>query len=486
MPCRGSVVSQAQDRHRILQTQSPSRQPVADFRHADRQGSYTRCVSEWFGDLTQPLEQDAPAPRRPLGVIVRVLHAQAEPATVSLEAGTCVIGSAKGCDLIISDKAVSRRHVELGAVAEGVTVEDLGSRNGTFYSGQRVEKMLLGFGGRLQIGSATIAIEADTSALDEAGAAESSRYGSIVGESAPMRLLFGMLERLEGSKATILIEGESGVGKELVARALHAGSLVANGPLVAVNCGAFPRELVASELFGHSKGAFSGASDVRRGAFESAHGGTLFLDEVAELPVGLQPMLLRALELGEVRALGDDQVKHFDVRVIAATNRVLEAEVRRGSFRQDLFYRLAVVRLAVPPLRERRADIKPLARHFAEQAGLSPLGDEMLASLAERNWPGNARELKNAIVSLGALGALPAPAASMDPDLEEMVARCVDIRRPFAEQKEALVHAFARRYLSMILEHTGGNQSEAARMAGLNRSYMLRLLAKYELGKGNP
>lgn len=432
-----------------------------------------------FGDLTEPMPRKA-ARATPLGVVVRVEGAPAKPARLSLGRGVCTVGSAPNCDIVVQDRAVSRTHVELGAVAEGVSVTDLSSRNGTFYDGHRVEKMVLGLGSKLTIGSATLWVEADTDSLHDGAESSEGSYRGIVGASRAMRQLFTVLARLEGSLATILIEGESGVGKERVAHALHQGSQVAGGPFVAINCGAFPRELIASELFGHRRGAFSGAFDARAGAFESADGGTLLLDEVGELPLELQPMLLRAIELGEVRALGDDDTKRVRVRVIAATNRELEEEVGAGRFRQDLFYRLAVVRLRVPPLRERPEDIAPLAQHFAAESGIDlpqPIIDEM----SRRSWRGNARELKNAIVSYAALGDLPSRPSSRSPELEQSIATLIDLSRPFAEQKDALTEAFAKRYLVALLEHTGGNQSEAARIAGLNRNYLGRMIAKYGL-----
>ena len=430
-----------------------------------------------FGDLTEPLP--GADVRAPLGAVVRVLDAEAEPREFRLGLAGCVLGSAPNCDVVIRDKAVSRTHVELGLAPEGVSVTDLKSRNGTFYSGQRVQRMVLGLGGQIQVGGARIVIDADTAALASAGLSNAGAYRGIIGSSEAMRHLFAMLTRLEGSLATILIEGESGVGKERVAHALHEGSAVSGGPFVAVNCGAFPRELIASELFGHKKGAFSGALEARRGAFESADGGTLLLDEIGELPLELQPMLLRAIELGEVRALGEDAPKRVVVRLIAATNRDLEADVRTNRFRQDLFYRLAVVRLLVPPLRDRPDDIEPLAQHFAARAGITAgLPASFFDDLKKRSWPGNARELQNAIVSYQALGALPPKPSRPPAELENWLARLVDPARPFAPQKEELTEAFTRAYLEVLLEQTGGNQSEAARIAGLNRSSLGRLLHK--------
>jgi len=436
-----------------------------------------------FKDRTEPLASSRAVTQAPIASVVRVLDADASPEFFRLSSGSCVIGSAPGCDIVVQDKAVSRRHVELSLMHEGIGITDLGSRNGVMYAGQRVEKMVMGLGGRLSIGKATIVIDVDAESLHTATSHPGGAYRGIVGVSGAMKRLFAVLTRLEGSLATVLIEGDSGVGKERVAHALHEGSSVASGPLVAINCGAFPRELVASELFGHRRGAFSGALGDRKGAFESAHGGTLFLDEVGELPLDLQPMLLRAIELGEIRALGEDTPKQVKVRLVVATNRDLEQDVKAGRFRHDLYYRLAVVRLRVPPLVERPEDIEPLARLFASEAGIAQMPPSVLAELGSRRWPGNARELKNAIVAYGALGLLPEKRPPPPAELQQLIASVVDLSTPFAEQKDALVDAFARSYLTALLEHTGGNQSEAARVAKLNRNYLGRMLAKYQIGK---
>jgi DNA-binding NtrC family response regulator len=291
-----------------------------------------------------------------------------------------------------------------------------------------------------------------------------------------MRRLFSVLERLEGSLVTVLVEGESGVGKELVARALHDGSAVSAGAFVPLNCGAFAREVIGSELFGHRKGAFTGAVEDRGGAFEAADGGTLFLDEVAELPLDVQPMLLRALELGEIRAVGASTARRVRVRVVAATHRDLEEEVQAGRFRHDLFYRLAVVRLRVPPLRERSEDVELLSRRFATSVGMQELPGEVLAELERRPWAGNVRELFNAIQAYAALGELPAPPRA---GASGEAASIVDVQRPFLEQRDAIVERFTRSYLEALLAHTKGNQRLAARMSGLNRGYLRRMLARF-------
>ncbi|NUO49212.1 MAG: sigma 54-dependent Fis family transcriptional regulator [Polyangiaceae bacterium] len=416
---------------------------------------------------------------RPLEILIRVVGATATPPLFRLKTGTCVIGSAAPCDIIVSDSTVSRMHAELHLVPEGVAVRDLGSRNGTYYLGQRVEKIVLSPGARVEIGAATLSIEPDAQALGEDVGFQGEEYRGAVGQSAPMRKLFGVLTRLEGSLVTALLEGESGVGKEVVANALHAGSQVASWPMVTVNCGAIPRELVASELFGHKKGAFTGAVEARAGAFDEADGGTLFLDEIGELPLDLQPALLRVLETGEVRAVGADRPHTVRVRVIAATNRDLAEEVAAGRFREDLYYRLAVVRLRIPPLRERVEDIEPLARRFAAAAGLKDVPAPVVEALKSRSYPGNLRELRNAVQAYAALGVLPEPARRPGATLDLALGELVDTSKPYADLKEDLTDRFTRLYLAALLARTGGNQSAAARLAGLDRTHLGRLVAKY-------
>lgn len=431
-----------------------------------------------FEDKTATVAR-APGEAAPIGVVLRVVGAPSTPTRVRLHAGGCVVGSAPDCELVVNDRAVSRHHVELRLVPEGVSVRDLGSRNGTFYLGQRVESMILGVGGRVVMGAnAALVIDADEETLSEGVTYQRDEYRGAVGVSPSMRRLFGVLERLEGSLVSVLVEGESGVGKEVIARGLHQGSRVAHGPFVAVNCGAIARDLIASELFGHRRGAFTGAVEGRRGSFEAAHGGTLFLDEIAELPVEVQPMLLRVLETGEIRAVGDDQARNVKVRLVAATNSDLHARVKSGDFREDLYYRLAVVRLRVPPLRERAEDIEPLALRFARAEGLDGLPKPVIDQLRSRQFPGNARELRNLVQAYVALGAIPEPIGS-GRDVRSLALRqAVDLKRPFLAQRDEIAEAFTRFYLEALLAHVNGNQSAAAEIAGLDRTYLGRLLAK--------
>jgi transcriptional regulator with GAF, ATPase, and Fis domain len=415
--------------------------------------------------------------------VVRVEGAPARPDRFVLREGVCVIGSAPACDMVIDEPTVSRMHAELQLLPEGVGVRDLGSRNGIFWLGQRVEKIVLGLGGRLEIGAATVRVDPDAGTLGATLEHEGGTYRGAVGASPAMRRIFGMLLRLEGSLVTVLLEGESGAGKEVIARALHEGSPCAGGPMVTVNCGAIPRELVQSELFGHKKGAFTGAAESRSGAFEAADGGTLFLDEIGELPLDVQPVLLRALESGEVQPVGGDRTHQVKVRIVAATNRDLEAQVAAGAFREDLFYRLAVVRLRVPPLRERLEDIEPMANHFARGLGMDALPPEVVDELRGRRWPGNARELRNAVHVYAALGALPEPSRARGGLLDTALRELVDPSRPYSELKDELTDRFTRLYLTSLLERAKGNQSAAARMAGLDRTYLGRLLAKHGFGR---
>jgi transcriptional regulator with GAF, ATPase, and Fis domain len=420
-----------------------------------------------------------PLAPQPLGVVVRWVGPRGG-AAFRLRAGRCVIGSEPGADLVISAESVSRRHAELELAPEGVTVRDLGSRNGTFFLGQRIQHMTLAIGGHLEIGQERVAVEADADALAGELDYPFTEYGELVGVSQPMRRLFALLTRLEGSLATVLVEGESGVGKELVARAIHHASSVCDGPFVPINCGAISRELTGSELFGHRRGAFSGAVEERKGAFESAHGGTLFLDEVGELPLEVQPALLRALESGEVRRVGSDRVERVSVRIVAATNRRLDEEVTLGRFRSDLFYRLAVVRLAVAPLRERPEDVEPLARRLGREAGVAELPAELVARLRRHDFPGNVRELKNTIASFAALRVLPAAGPMRPaPASDQLIAALVDADRPYLELREEIIERFSKVYLERILERAGHNQTAAAKLAGLDRTYFGRLLARY-------
>lgn len=296
----------------------------------------------------------------------------------------------------------------------------------------------------------------------------------IVAESDAMRQVFRQAAQVAPSDATVLILGESGTGKEVVARFIHQASARADKALVAVDCASLPESLVESELFGHEKGAFTGATDARDGHFESADGGTLFLDEVGELPLSLQPKLLRVIETGTYRRVGGDEEQRVDVRMIAATNRNLEEEVRAGRFREDLFFRINVFPLFIPPLRERTDDVLPLAERFLQSSRkrLAPAAQRLLL---DYEWPGNVRELRNAMerAAIVAAGGLVLPA-----DLPTSVQRA----KPREKQRGVLVgdmQEIQRRAILEALEKTGGNKTRAAEMLGISRRNLIYKLRAY-------
>jgi transcriptional regulator with GAF, ATPase, and Fis domain len=379
-----------------------------------------------------------------------------------------VVGSAPDCDLVVCDPKVSRHHLSVELLPGMVRVRDLDSRNGTTYLGARISLAKVPTGGTVTLGKTTLRF----APLDEAPVPESSRteLGGMIGGSRQMRQLFAVLERLGPADSTVLIHGETGTGKDAVAGALTALSPRASQRLVVFDCAAVQANLMESELFGHAKGAFTHADEARIGALEYASGGTLFFDEIGELPLALQPKLLRALECRAFRPVGSDETRKIDVRVIAATHRDLEADVAAGRFRADLYFRLAVAVVKLPPLRERQEDIPLLARHFATQCGgpTTTLDPSTLAALQCERWPGNVRELRNAVERLVTLGRSAQPGRA---------------ERPvgFKQAREWLVQQFEHDYLVEVMQRHEGNISAAARESGLSRSQFYRLLWQHGL-----
>jgi len=396
------------------------------------------------------------------------------------------IGSGSGCFLRLTDPTVSRQHLEAEVGAQGLVVRDRGSTNGSFVRGARFREIVLGFGEEIQVGHTFLKFVPDEQSVDSAPV-ETTRYGSLIGQEPRMRQLFALLDDVAQSTVTVLLEGETGTGKELLAEEIHAHSARAKGPLVIFDCASVPRDLIESALFGHVKGSFTGAISDRKGAFLEANGGTLFLDEIGELDIELQPTLLRALDKRVVRPVGSDSNHKVDVRVVAATNRDLREEVSARRFREDLYYRLAVVRIPVPALRERLADIPLLVRHFVSQMApqrLSEIRDADLADLLKHRWPGNIRELRNLVERVVALSrngplvfseALPSDAA------RAAAMGAVNVDLPFKDAKADVVERFESRYLSALLERHEGNLSAAARAAKLDRKHLRELLRKYDL-----
>lgn len=312
---------------------------------------------------------------------------------------------------------------------------------------------------------------------------ESETLGGLVARSPRMRALMAKIAKVAKSETPVLVLGESGTGKEVIARAIHDLSSRAKKPFVTVDCGSLAPTLVASELFGHEKGAFTGADRRHQGAFERAHGGTVFLDEIGEMPAALQTNLLGALERKRIRRVGGDQDIAIDVRVVAATNRDLRAEVNAGTFRLDLYYRIAVVLLEVPPLRERPEDIAPVVERFVREAGHDGAIDDLISgaamkSLEKHHWPGNVRELRNLVEATLAMGEVPrleeSPGAAADLFSRVLTSEYKDARR-------VVLDDFEKRYLTALLERTKGNVSHAAREARMDRSHLIDLLKRHAL-----
>ncbi|HEY0192358.1 MAG TPA: sigma 54-interacting transcriptional regulator [Kofleriaceae bacterium] len=390
------------------------------------------------------------------------------------------VGTGDGCRVRLGDPAVSRFHVELAPCPGGILVVDHGSTNGTFAGGLRLERAVVPPGTQLRVGDTTIRV--GDAAPIEVELHTDEVLGGIVGRSPAIRRVMAQIARAAQSDVSVLVHGESGTGKELVARALHDLGPRRGRPFVTVDCGALPPTLLASELFGHERGAFTGADRAHVGAFEAATGGTVFLDEIGELQPTVQATLLGVLERRRVRRLGSRGELPIDVRVVAATHRDLRAEVNRGGFRLDLFYRLAVVTLTIPPLRDRPDDIPLLVEHFLRDAGWDAPVSQLVSpaaldALARQHFAGNVRELRNLVEAAVAMGEAPAvPGPNTDHSRSE--AFPTDLGTPYKEARARLVDAFEARYLDNLLTRSGGNVSAAARLAQMTRSHLNELLAK--------
>ena len=414
------------------------------------------------------------------GALLEVLEGPDAGKSAALAGRTLTVGTAPDNDLVLSDAAVSRHHVELRVGADGVWLVDLGSTNGTFANGLRIEKVAVHDSLRIELGQSTLRFSALQRPVTIA-ISQRTALGGLVGRSLAMRELYAKLERVAPTDASILLSGETGTGKELVAEAIHGASRRADSPFVVVDCGAIPPLLFESEMFGHVRGAFSGAVADRTGLLAEANGGTLFLDEIGELAPELQPKLLRALERRQIRPVGSSRTIDIDVRIVAATHRDLQAEVNRGTFREDLYFRLAVVRLAVPPLRDRRDDLAMLARLFVERIDPSR-GEEVHAiveHLRHRSFPGNVRELRNAVEELLILGLPAAERAAPSLEAPHVPERLYEL--PYREASEVAAQHFQREYLARLLERCAHNVSSAAREAGMSRRYLQTMMVRLGL-----
>jgi DNA-binding NtrC family response regulator len=407
-----------------------------------------------------------------------------------------LVGQSASADMSLHDREVSRRHLGLD-VAEGrLRLADLGSKNGTRVNGVSVVEALLDGGERIDIGTTTLMVQRAEHAT-ETPLPAATGFGRTVGASPAMRKLYPLCEKLAAASVPVVIEGETGTGKEVLAESLHEMGPRAGGPFAVFDCTAVPPNLVESALFGHERGAFTGATEARRGVFEEAHGGTLLIDEIGDLDIELQAKLLRVLERSEVRRIGGKSWIRADVRVLAATRRNLDQEVAAGRFRDDLFYRLAVARIELPPLRHRTGDIGLLARTFWKRTASpgDPVPEDFIARLESYSWPGNVRELFNAVarrVALGDLGdhyapfpggAASAPATAPGADT---IGAILAENLPFPRAREKLVEAFESRYVEDVLRRHGGNVARAAAASGIARRYfqILQARAKSRGGEG--
>ena len=423
------------------------------------------------------------APEAPLPVQARLrVRDRGRERTVPLPDEGLSVGSTPGNDLVLDDPFVSSRHLRIDRVEGRWEVTDLGSTNGTRLGGVRVHRSELPPGLPILMGDAELVLEV--------GAPREGRlpgsYESMFSLDAGMRQVFDLIDRLAPVDVPVTILGETGTGKELVARALHARSPRSAGPFIPVNCAAIPETLMESELFGHEKGAFSGAERLRKGAFEEADGGTLFLDEIGEMPLDLQAKLLRALENAEVKRVGASRPILVSVRVLAATHRDLPAQVRAGKFREDLFYRLSVLPLTLPPLRARQGDVRALAQRFLDANAPRGLqlrwSEDALRRLEAHDWPGNVRQLKNvvqrALLLRGEGNVLPASAVLFD-----------DLRSPSGSGGDdttlylpgLTLEEIEREALRLCLRRNRGKRSAAVKELRIAKSTVMKRITQWEL-----
>jgi transcriptional regulator with GAF, ATPase, and Fis domain len=425
--------------------------------------------------------------------------------------GRVLVGSAPGSGVLVQDSTVSRVHAELEVRQDGLWLRDLQSRNGTFIEGLQVTGARVPDKAKIRVGSTELFVDYDLTKKRPIELSSTDTYGKLIGASLPMRELFASLARIAPMDAPALIRGETGTGKELVARAIHDTSPRAQKPFVVVDCAALPENLLDAELFGHAKGAFTGAVGARTGAIEAAEGGTVFLDEIGELPVAMQPKLLRVLESHTVRRLGESAHRSVDVRFISATHRDLLAMVGRGEFREDLYFRLAVIPIEVPPLRDRKDDIELLVNHFFKKAGGEGRVDpQLVRELVDRPWRGNVRELRNFVDrarALGAKEALAMASQSVRSSVERIEAAApapmresssslpvgpaatpvfqADDPRVFEQAykdfRESWIDSGEKEYVRRLLLRHSRNVAAAAREAEVDRTYIYRLIRKHEL-----
>ncbi len=392
-----------------------------------------------------------------------------------------LMGQSESCHIRVRDPKVSRRHTKLEPAGVRLRLRDLESTNGTRVDGVAVVEAFIDSGALVRIGNTSLRIER-MGEVEALAPSQATQFGSLRGASLAMRRIYPLAKRLAKANVPVIIEGETGTGKELLAESIHEESPRSNGPYVVFDCTAFASTLVDSELFGHERGAFTGADARRRGVFEQAHGGTLFIDEIGDLSIDLQPKLLRVIERREWRRLGSTKTRRFDARIVAATRRDLDADIERGAFRDDLFHRLAIASVELPPLRERRGDILLLAQTFWRELGGPPSGPptSLLTDWERERWAGNVRELRNAVARALALGTsrhVPLRRSRRADHVD--IAAVLDRQLPIAAARALLVDEFERRYVERVLREHDGNVTQAALAAGVSRRYLHRLKSRW-------
>jgi DNA-binding NtrC family response regulator len=432
---------------------------------------------------------------------LKPLAKDSDISTGRFEERKITIGSSPECDFTVSDPAVSRKHATIEADEHGYRLSDAGSKNGTFLDGNRIESAYLSENAVIRIGETELEFET-TDEEREIHLPNRHRFGGLLGKSDDMREIFGLLDQIAPTDSTVLIQGESGTGKELAARAIHDHSDRRDSPFVVVDCSAISSDLIESELFGHKEGAFTGASDDRQGAFRRADGGTVFLDELGELSKDLQPKLLRVLENQRVKPVGGDTTYDIDTRILAATNRDLEQAIEEGQFREDVYYRFAVITLELPPLRDRPEDIPLLVDHFLSESADTEedsfdVSYKTMQKLQRHDWPGNVRELRNFIERASLLSQgddletrflkPDEPTEASPEEASESAAPMADLaieqKLAFKDAKNRLVEEFEKSYWTALIKQTDGNISEAARIADMHRKSVEYILKKHDLSR---
>jgi DNA-binding NtrC family response regulator len=414
-----------------------------------------------------------------------VQRGNANKTELEIGAETQVVGRNEACDLVLDDKKVSAVHMELVATERGVRVRDLGSRNGTFVGDTRIGEVYLTKNTTITCGETVLAFAPN--APEQVTVPEAAEFGPLVGSSAGMRAVFEKLRKAAPTELTVLVTGETGTGKELVAQAIHQASNRANKPFVVVDCGSIPASLAESALFGHERGSFTGAIDKRISPFVEADGGTVFLDELGELPIDVQPKLLRALAEQRIKAVGSNTYRPVNVRVIAATRRDLTREVNAGTFRSDLYFRVAQLKIELPALRHRLEDIPALIRRMLRDLGdpgaYDRIPHESLERLMRHDWPGNVRELRNVVaVALAFTKDGPLDIAAHLSPLTSTAESTPTRGRTFQDAKREVLARFEREYFTALWAECAGNVSEIGRRAAMERAHVRGYLRRHGIG----